>query len=206
MKKRGQRFALSFDNGPDLEIAYAVLLKFKLQEDDTVDEKALEAIKREDATFRAKDIGVNYLSYRPRSYRELVSHLTKKGIPADVADEVATRFQSLGMVNDLEFARMFVRDMIKKKSVGEALLRNKLRVKGIARGLVDSVVDELVSGEDQQKAAAELIAKRLSSRHASLSKLDPAARKKRLFEFLLRRGFSNDVARKTIQTKFRSQS
>lgn len=205
LKKRGQRFAISFDGGPDLEIAYGVLLKFKLQEGDTVNEKTVETIEREDALLRAKDIGINYLSYRPRSSSELVGHLTRKAISGDVAEEVVARFRSLGMVNDLEFARMFVRDMIRKKSVGTALLRNKLRVKGVARGLVDRVLDELVSSEDQQKAAEDLISKRLKSRHASLSRLDTAARKKRLFEFLLRRGFSSDVARKTIQSKFRSE-
>jgi regulatory protein len=199
LKKRGERFAIHFEDMPAVEIGYGVLLKFSLQVGDSVDEKSIEKINLEEETTRAKSIAVNYLSYRPRSSKELSGHLSRKGIAPELSRQVASHFETLGMVSDLEFARMFVRDRIRRKSTGEALLRQQLRVKGIGPALADKVLRELVSSEDQEKAAAGLLAKRLKIGRRSLSKLDPEKRRKRLFDFLLRRGFSSDVARKTLQ-------
>jgi SOS response regulatory protein OraA/RecX len=71
--------------------------------------------------------------------------------------------------------------------------------KGISRQVIDNVLTEYVSDEDQRKAAAHLAGKRLKLAGKRFSKLDPLKRKKRLTDFLLRRGFSNEVVLKTVR-------
>jgi SOS response regulatory protein OraA/RecX len=63
--------------------------------------------------------------------------------------------------------------------------------------MADEVIAELVSPQKQQTAALQA-----AKRKMQLSKkdLDAEKRKKRLLDFLLRRGFSYDIALKTIRT------
>jgi regulatory protein len=111
------------------------------------------------------------------------------------------------MVNDLEFARMFVRDRLQRKKIGAALLRQQLIQKGIARAILDMVLAELVTPEQQQHTALEAATRHAQRSHFTLRKkknspVERQKQKKRLFDFLVRRGFSLDLARQTVDAIF----
>ncbi|MEK6565113.1 MAG: regulatory protein RecX, partial [Bacteroidota bacterium] len=135
----------------------------------------------------------------PRSSREVMVRLNQKGFPLGVAQRVVQHFESVSLVNDGEFARMFVRDKLKAKHVGRALLKQLLYAKGISRQMIDEVLGEYVTEEDQQRSASELAAKKLKLAGRSFSKLDRMKQRKRLLDFLLRKGFSSDIAIKTVK-------
>jgi regulatory protein len=159
----------------------------------------VERILVEEARFRALRLAMNYLSYRARSSREVARHLTRKGYSKDLSRSVAQHLEKSGMINDAEFAAMFVRDRIKRRPMGRALLRRALHEKGIAPQLVEQVLNAALSDATQQEAAKELASKRLRLHQSSFAKLDHAHKRKRLHEYLLRRGFSNDIALKTVR-------
>jgi SOS response regulatory protein OraA/RecX len=92
---------------------------------------------------------------------------------------------------------MFVRDRLRRAGAGPALLRELLVRKGIARRVIEAVIDELLPG-DEQRASALRVAKqrlqRLSGRQES-----PDRRRQRIYDLLLRRGFAGDVARSALR-------
>jgi SOS response regulatory protein OraA/RecX len=104
------------------------------------------------------------------------------------------------MVNDLEFARAFVRDRLKRKPTGQALLRMQLLAKGITSSMADMVLAELISPQSQQTSALQAAKRKIQLTKYSKRNLDEEKRKKRLLDFLLRRGFSYEIALKTIRT------
>ncbi|MBE0557997.1 MAG: RecX family transcriptional regulator [Proteobacteria bacterium] len=199
-KSRQLLYSISVDGAKAFELNADVLVKFGLRVGDELTEKDIERILVEEARFRAQRLAVNYLSYRPRSAREVARHLTRKGYAKELARSVAQKLEKAGLINDAEFANMFVRDRIKRRPVGRALLRRALQEKGIAPQLVEQVLNGALSDETQQEAARELAAKRLRLHQSSFAKLDSAHKKKRLLEYLLRRGFSNDIALKTVRS------
>jgi len=199
-KSRQPLYSVSVDGSKAFELNADVLAKFGLRVGDELTEKDVERILVEEARFRAHRLAVNYISYRPRSTREVSRHLMRKGYSKDLARSVAQHLQKAGLINDAEFAAMFVRDRIARRPVGRAFLRRALQEKGISPQLVEQVLNKALSDEAQQEAARELAAKRLRLHQSSYAKLDAAHKKKRLFEYLLRRGFSIEIATKTVRT------
>ena len=201
-KNKKPMYGVYVDGAFGFDVSNEVLMKFSLHVGDTLDNEKVEQIVTGEGMYRAQQIAVNYLSYRPRSTKEVVTHLRKKGFAVELARNIASHLQKKEMINDTEFARMFVRDKLKRKPTGTAMLRQLLLGRGIAPNIIERVLHEIVTDEDQQRAAEELANKRLAHAHTSLASLELAKRKRRLFEYLLRRGFSSDIATKTVRTIF----
>jgi regulatory protein len=193
-------YAIYIDEALAFTVSEDVLLKFGLRTGMRIDEKTVELIASAEALQRAKAIALNFLSYRPRSSKEIINKLLSKGFSADLAKQVVQHMQSLDLLDDLEFARMFVRDKLRGKPMGKAMMRRKLMEKGIAPQMVERVLGEYISDEDEQQAAAKLLEKKLKRAPDRFSKLDAARQKKRLIDYLLSRGFSSEVATRTVRS------
>ena len=193
------------DGARAFDLSDDVLVKFGLFVGDTLDDAKVEQIVTSEANYRAQNLAVNYISYRPRSTKEIVDHLRKKGFAVELAKKVTQHLQKKNLVNDAEFAGMFVRDRLKRKPVGTAMLRQQLMTKGIPAHIIERVLSQLVNNEDQERAAEELATKRLTLSSGSFARLDPPRRKRRLFDYLVRRGFSTDIATKTVRNLFARQ-
>ena len=191
---------MHLDGVPTLELSDWTIGKLGLRTGDDLDESTVDKIKSTEAETQAKNNAVNYLSYRQRSSKEIIDHLMKKGCTRECAEDVTHQLQSAQMVNDLEFARVFVRDRLKRKPTGQALLRTQLLAKGIASSMTDMVLAELISPQSQQASALQAAKRKLQVTKYSKRNLDEEKRKKHLLDFLLRRGFSYEIAMKTIRT------
>lgn len=198
-KKLRPLYAVYLDEADSFEVSDEVLLRFGLHTGQRLDERAIEEIASAEAMSRAQKLTLNYISYRPRSSREIVNHLVRKGFSKELGLRVAEHFKGLKLINDLEFTRMFVRDKMRGKPMGKALLRRKLLTKGISPQLIERVLREHVSEQDEEQAATQLATKKLRLSAGTFAKLDPRRQRKRLLEYLLQRGFSTDVATRTVR-------
>ena len=187
---------------PTLELSDWTIAQYGLSTGNDLDEQAVDKIKSAESKTQAKNIAINYLSYRTRSSKEILDHLMKKGFRAECAEDVTRELRSARMVNDLEFAYAFVRDRLKRKPTGRGLLRNQLLSKGITSTMSDMVLAELISPQSQQASALQAAKRKIQLTHSSNSNLDKEKRKKRLLDFLLRRGFSYEIALHTIRATF----
>jgi regulatory protein len=202
VKSRRQRnsYEIFIDDKPGLKVSEGTLASAALFTGKTLDERSIEKIVQKDTRERAHQMAVNFISYRPRSSKEIVDKLTRKGFTLELALEVVERLKELNLLDDLQFARMFVRDKLLGKPMGKALLRRKLLEKGIAFQLSERVLKEYVTEENEQKAATVLAVRKLKLSRSRFSALDPPARQKRLVDYLLSRGFSQDIAYKTARS------
>ena len=200
LRGKRQRYSVHLDGVPVLELSDWTIGKCGLRTGDDLDEHSIDKIKSTEAQTQAKNIAINYLSYRQRSSKEIIEHLTKKGFTRDCADDVTRQLQSVRMVDDLEFARAFVRDRLKRKPTGQALLRMQLIAKGIPSSMTDMVLAELISQQNQRASAFEAAKRKMRLMHYSKKDLGEEKRKKRLVDFLLRRGFSYEIAIQTVHT------
>jgi regulatory protein len=200
VRGKRQRYSIHLDGVPALELSDWTIGKCGLRTGDDLDEDTVDRIKSTEAETQAKNIAVNYLSYRQRSSKEIIDHLTKKGFAHTCAEVVTRQLQSARLVNDLEFARAFVRDRLKRKPTGQALLRMQLLAKGISSSMADMVLAELISPQNQHASAVDAATRKIRVMQYAKKDLGEEKRKKRLFDFLLRRGFSYEIARDTVRT------
>lgn len=135
---------------------------------------------------------LRFLSLRSRSKSEILTYLKKHGNDS-VATTVLTRLEELGYIDDRKFAGQWIesRDRAKPKSV--YVLRHELRAKGIEESILNDVFSERGTDEDSELVRAKGA---LGKREYIWRNLPFLVRKRKLFSFLARRGFSQRIASK----------
>jgi len=190
---------VKLENGTKLDLSDAVIARFGIHVGDVLTDAQVHTAEVAERERTAKEIALNFLSYRPRSSREITDRLIKKGYDRELAVDIVRQFQSLALVNDREFALMYARDRIHRRSLGEHRLRHELTAKGVQPSIIDEVLHKLLSTEKQEEMALELGIKRLRLAAKSFAKLDPVQQRKRLQDFLLGRGFSPGIALRAVR-------
>lgn len=152
-----------------------------------LDEAAMADLLRDDAVERALGAALNFLSFRPRSRREVEDYFRRKKTEPEVAEAVVERLLRGGMLDDREFARYWVENRQTFRPRGGRALRLELRQKGLEREVIDEVLEGAV---DEDAAAYEAALKK----RRSLEKLDGREFFQKMVAYLQRRGFSYSVA------------
>lgn len=131
-----------------------------------------------------KHAAVDLLSRRDYSRRELQRKLSPRSLSEDDVDVVLDELAENNWQSDERFASMYLRSRA-SRGLGPLRLRQELREKGIADGLVELTFEE--SDADWYEMAIEVARKKLQS----LGPFSPEVKAK-LWRFLSYRGFNSD--------------
>lgn len=156
-----------------------------LKNGDVLSDEKISKLLAEDAREWAYQQALLYLSYRARSEKEIRQNLRKHEMPEEVIEETIERLRKAGLANDNEFAQAWVENRSTFRPRSRRALAMELRQKG----LDDETVHSAVSGVDEEALAYEAAQKRLGR----LKGLEWNEFRKKLSEFLARRGFSYSV-------------
>jgi regulatory protein len=129
------------------------------------------------------------LAVRPRSRRELERRLLAARFEADEVQDVLTRLERVGLVDDEAFARQFAEHRFGSRKEGTRAVMQGLRAAGIAPGLAETVAQD-APGDDEERAA-DLARSRVSR----LSGVPSEKAFARLSSLLMRRGYGPEIAR-----------
>ena len=148
-------------------------------------EEKIEQLQLEDAKERAYQQAMLFLSYRARSESEIRQNLRKHEIPEPVIEQTLERLRQDGLANDDQFARAWVENRSAFRPRSRRLMAMELRQKGLAEQAVSSAIEQV----DDEALAYQAAQKRL----ARLKGLEWQEFRKKLSDFLARRGFSYSV-------------
>lgn len=155
----------------------------------------LEGLPPERVFEKAKNYCFYFLDKKERSEYELKQKMSKKGYPIEVIEMTMQYLNEKNFLNDRRLLEGYVRQYI-RESKGYRYVQQKLRLKGLS--LNESLFNELF--EQFSDTPAELKAHAWVSRKYKNYSTDPKVRKK-AFDALIRRGFSFDLAKKTLSIK-----
>jgi len=150
-----------------------------------LDEKKIDQLQVEDARERALQQSLLFLSYRARSESEIRQNLKKHEIPESVIDLTLERLKKDGLANDNEFAQTWVENRSAFRPRSRRMLAMELRQKG----LDDESTKAALAKVDDEPLAYEAAKKRATR----FKDLEWSEFRKKLSEFLARRGFSYSV-------------
>ena len=142
----------------------------------------------------ARQICLHQLEHAPRTRAELASVLRRKGVEADVAEQVLSRFAEVGMIDDALFAQMWVTSRHRGKGLAGRALSQELRRKGVA----DETAAEAVATLDpdlELATARSLVERRLRA----TTGLPTDARVRRLAGMLARKGYPAGTAFRVVR-------
>ena len=121
-----------------------------------------------------------------RSEGEMRKRLKDKSFLKDEIDTTVSYLKKQNYLNDLEFARTFSQEKVRLKMIGPSLLRAELFKYNIKTILIDEVIDEVYKHND----IYSLITKHLEKKKAVKGKLLENKQKKKLSDYLIRKGFT----------------
>ncbi|WP_151775240.1 recombination regulator RecX [Streptomyces abyssomicinicus] len=149
---------------------------------------------RGDPVERARGICLRLLTGSPRTRKQLAEALRKREIPDDVADQVLTRFEEVGLIDDGAFADAWVESRHHGRGLARRALARELRTKGVESSLIEEAVSQLDS--DQEEATArDLVGRKLRSTRG----LDRDKRIRRLAGMLARKGYPEGMALRVVR-------
>jgi len=146
----------------------------------------------------AREAALKLLERRRRARRDIARRLLEKGYESPVIEAVLDRLASVGLVNDVEYARAYLSERMGRKAAGWRRLELELRARGIAAEDIAQarVALEAEFGPADEVGTARRVLEQSARRYASLG---PRTRRQRLYALLLRRGFDPAVARQALE-------
>jgi regulatory protein len=191
-KRNPKRRSIFIDGKFAFGLDEEVLYKLGVKKGDSLTEQQIQRITKEERKKEAKDVALKILSFRRRTEKQVKDKLQKKGFDEKTIKATIDKLKEFDLINDIEFATAWVKDRLAFKPRGKKLLKQELWKKGIKKEIIEQVTEELCQNED--KSALELLEK-IKKRYKDL---EEKAAKRRMFNFLLRRGFSYEVARQVL--------
>jgi len=133
------------------------------------------------------------LNVRPRSEKELADRLSGKGFNRVTVASVISILREKKIIDDFKFAKFWVQSRMHTRPEGDLLLKKELKSKGISMAIIEKVLSEK---EEKEIFVVKSLAKQYLKK---VKKLPKEKSKKKMFDFLARRGFDFDVIKEAIE-------
>ncbi len=192
--KDPERLNLFVDGQFLMGINALIALQMHLKVGQELTQQQVEQLRQEEALQQALARALNYLSFRPRSREEVRRYLQRKETPLELVDRVLERLEQLDLINDESFAEFWIESRTGSNPKGAQAIKNELRQKGVTR----EIVDEMVNDEQDEERARHAARKKAQSL-VGQSGMDFKTFRLRLGPFLQRRGFSYEIATRTVR-------
>jgi regulatory protein len=156
----------------------------------------LDHLRQSEAERWLWDAALRFLAPRPRSRSEvrrrlLMPRRNRETPTPEAVERVLDRLADQGLLDDQEFATFWVENRDRFNPRGSRAIAQELQQRGVSRETVDA------TAMPERDAARALSAGR--QRLRALAGLDFAEFRAKLGPFLLRRGFSYQVAREVVR-------
>lgn len=142
---------------------------------------------------KAKNIVLNQLAMAPRSRAQLAKKLADREISEETAEDILSRFEAVNLINDAEFAEVYVRTRANVKKLSKNAIRRELKQKGV-EGEAAEVALEQRSDEDERSDAHALVAKKLRPSMDFSDRKEKDKIMRRLVGMLARKGYPPSMA------------
>lgn len=197
--RRSERVSLFIDGEYRFSLSLNLLASLGLKAGQSLTAEELDALRRAATLDDAKTAICAMLARRAHSRKELAQKLRRKGFSKDIIEEALAEADAQRLIDDRAFAESFVRRRLRQTQLGARKLQAELYQKGVSRSIVKQALSNAENDDESLcRAAAEKKWKTLQKES------DAQKRRRKLFDFLLRRGFEWDVIQRATATLLRA--
>lgn len=134
------------------------------------------------------------LTVTPKSRRGLARKLEERGFPQTVIEGTLDHLEKQGVLNDRALGQSLLQSYLYRRPSG----RKRIAFEMEKRGIKDSLIEELLEKDtpEEERARALDLAR---NKVAGWKKLDRTKRRKKLYDFLVRRGFDFNLSREVAE-------
>lgn len=205
-KKNQQRLNVYLEGEFAFGLSANLLFEKKLSLDQELTQSEIDQLLISDQVRRLIEKSLRFLSYRPRSEKEIRDYFVRRGKLADLeksleeqkryqksVEKVIEKLKEMGQINDQAFAQWWVEQRKRFNPKGTRVLRVELRQKGIENSVISTILDKY---RDTLSDALKIMKKKLKT----LRGLSPLEFKQKLAHYLLRRGFEWQTVKEAVDT------
>lgn len=209
-KKDPKRVNIFVDNDFAFGVSLEIRFEKKLSIGQNLTEKQIGDLVELDQIERLFNRSLRFLSFRPRSEREIRDYLLRKGKLKEIdksdaekiqyeksIDKAISKLKKLDQINDKGFALWWVDQRKKFKQSGNRLIKLELMQKGISKDVIEDVFQEVDLGSQSEYKLAEKAAEKKLSIY---KKLEIGEYRIKMGQYLARRGFDWEITKKVVDT------
>lgn len=204
-KKNPKRVNIFIDGDFAFGISQELKIINKLKIGESLTAKKIENLIFGDQVERLYEKAVKFLSYRPRSEKEIRDNLLQKLKLTDKGEEEKKNFQKsieqvlvklrkLELVNDREFTIWWVEQRTKFRKSSPRIIKSELFKKGIDKEIIEQVLNE--AEIDPFQLALEGAKKKLPL----YRRLTPKEFREKMSRSLASKGFDWEVIKRVVDT------
>jgi|SRR5579872_5483842 len=138
---------------------------------------------------------LNFLSFRPRSEKELKDYFIRKRVNLTLTNKIIAYLKEQKLINDLSFAIDWLESRARNKPRSKKMIELELLRKGVDKITIE---EALKLSEVSTLSDIDLAQKIVSKYLKKLNFQNNDAAKKKLYGILGRKGFSFDTIKKVI--------
>lgn len=146
----------------------------------------------EDTSKQAKKKALRLLELMDRTESGLRQKLKEKGFSQEDIDSAISYVSSFGYLNDERYAQQYLLNHMDRKSKKE--LRMSMYQKGLPRELVDTTFESYYDAASERESIERIVQKKGYDSECATEK-----EKKKIFDYLMRKGYSYENVRQVLQ-------
>lgn len=195
---RSKRVKLYLDGKYACNLEAEVVAQEGLRVGQTLSTHQVGELVGKDDFQRYLNAALHFLSYRPRSESELRNRLNQRGFDGDTQEAVITKLKEQGLVDDMAFAQFWKDSRQSTSPRSQWLTSLELQQKGVAIDIITKVVDSIDDNDSAYRAAL--------SKARTIPQSEYQHFRRRLGNYLKRRGFTYGTINSTIQQLWQEQA
>lgn len=192
-KKNTFRFSIFINEQFLIGVSDSTLSSFNLSKGVLITPFLLAEIVDKENKWAIREYFLRLLGRRDHARNELRDKARKKDFPSESIEEILDELTEKKYINNVEFAKKYVSDKFKFYSWGEIKIRSELLRKGVSEKDINIALQE-ISPNDRNKTIQDLILKY----KRKFERVDSIKRKKKIFDFLLRKGYDSNTILKQM--------
>lgn len=142
---------------------------------------------------KAKNYAFLLLKFRLRSEREIAQRLKRRKFSEEIIRKTIEFLREKEFLNDSLFAKSWIESRI-KRPFGLRRIKEELKVKGLDKEIIEERISEVKEGYSEEAVVEQLARMRLGK----LKGIEALAARRRVYAYLIRRGFSPEVVTEVI--------
>ena len=183
---RKDRVNISIEGSFAFSLSLDSLVAHGLRVGDQLTAEQIASLESENQAQKCRDAALNFLGPRPRSMSETHTRLRQKGFSDEDITITLNWLKERGYLNDEAFASFWTENRQNFRPRSARVIRAELAQKGIERDIAAEATNDLDEDDSAYRAAVP--------RARRFAGLDQPNFQKKIAEFLVRRGFSYEIA------------
>ena len=185
-KKNKQRYSIYVDEGFLVGVSESTLIDLKLAKGVEITPSLFRKIERAEGRYEVKAYLMKLLGMRDHARKELLTKALRKDYSKEVVLDILDELEEKGYINEEAFAEKFTADKFNLNQWGPAKIKAHLFKKGISKHVVEQSVQNFFGDLELKETYLNLVLKR---KRRFLKEEDLLKRKKKIFDYLNRKGF-----------------